>query len=220
MVPVRWRAISSSVTVVLLILAGLFFAAQSVGTALAAPPPGFILGQQLYSSGTGCDITVNTEPVTAAYTSKLWVSFTYPPTSPILLIPDNHVPTTVTFPSPPTGTELVFFITVNETGDTWYVGPGTRNSDASIHAAVKTNSPSNFTVGFEDLTAAEADFDYDDVVFTFQGCLSTTQAPVGGSVTLTSGGDAGSPLPWVAAAGIGVLVALSSAWYVRRRVLR
>ena len=74
------------------------------------------------------------------------------------------------------GTELVFGIHVQETGHTYYLGPGSRNPDGLIHGAVDSStlpaypfgwsSPGYIGVGFEDIFGG-GDFDYDDLGFAF-----------------------------------------------------
>ncbi|WNG17024.1 kelch repeat-containing protein [Cystobacter fuscus] len=60
------------------------------------------------------------------------------------------------------GGELVFAIRVPETGYTYYSGPGSRNPDGIVHAAVTDLGNNNYHVGFEDLYAS-GDADYDDI---------------------------------------------------------
>ena len=78
----------------------------------------------------------------------------------------------------PAGTELILGIIVNETGNTFKTGPGSRNPDGEVHAIVSGN-----TVGFEDKAAGEpfADFDYDDAMLA----ISTEPCAVVQQVTLT-----------------------------------
>lgn len=68
------------------------------------------------------------------------------------------------------GTELVFGLQVNDTGDHWQSGPGSRNSDGVVHGAVTYEGSCSWLVGFEDLNGG-GDRDYNDVVFRVQGML-------------------------------------------------
>ena len=63
------------------------------------------------------------------------------------------------------GTELAFNIFVNTTGDTFYSGLASNNSDNVIHTAFELNPNNTVTMGFEDLIYG-GDKDYDDIVFT------------------------------------------------------
>ncbi|MCA9525289.1 MAG: thrombospondin type 3 repeat-containing protein [Myxococcales bacterium] len=60
------------------------------------------------------------------------------------------------------GQELVFSITVRDTGYTFFTGPGDRNPDGIVHAAITDLGNGVFHVGFEDLYNG-GDLDYDDV---------------------------------------------------------
>ena len=70
------------------------------------------------------------------------------------------------------GDELVFYIFVRNTGHTYYTGPGDRNPDGIVHAAVTNlgqvgTSPegqpiTRFHIGFEDIFGG-GDRDYDDI---------------------------------------------------------
>lgn len=60
------------------------------------------------------------------------------------------------------GEELIFSIYVRNTGYTYYSGPGERNPDGQVHAAVTDLGGGNYVVGFEDLYGG-GDRDYDDI---------------------------------------------------------
>jgi hypothetical protein len=65
------------------------------------------------------------------------------------------------------GTELLFKIYVQNTGDVFYTGPASRNPDNLEHAIVDDAYGSGKTyVGFEDLFNG-GDLDYDDLMFAF-----------------------------------------------------
>lgn len=71
------------------------------------------------------------------------------------------------------GTELLFRLHVNNTGDDFYTGPGSRNADGFAHARVEANwAPNTSLVSFEDLF--DGPFDFNDLSFSF---TNTTAAP-------------------------------------------
>ncbi|MDP2316898.1 MAG: hypothetical protein Q8P41_28660 [Pseudomonadota bacterium] len=60
------------------------------------------------------------------------------------------------------GDELIFSIYVRNSGYTYYSGPGSRNPDGLVHAAVVERSDGSFLIGFEDLYGG-GDRDYNDI---------------------------------------------------------
>lgn len=60
------------------------------------------------------------------------------------------------------GSELIFMIYVRNTGYTYYSGPGSRNPDGQVHAAVTDLGAGYWLIGFEDLYGG-GDMDYDDI---------------------------------------------------------
>jgi len=58
--------------------------------------------------------------------------------------------------------ELIFYLK-NQQGNTWYSGPGSRNSDGAAHARI-TAITGGVRIAWEDLPASQSDFDYDDCV--------------------------------------------------------
>ena len=73
--------------------------------------------------------------------------------------------------------ELVFYLK-NEQGNTWLSGPGSRNSDGVAHARI-TPIAGGVRIAWEDLPAAQSDFDYDDCVV--DALITTTSTPTGTS---------------------------------------
>jgi hypothetical protein len=86
------------------------------------------------------------------------------------------------------GEEVEFDIFVQDTGNTWFDGPGTRNADGAVHANVVDNfnytfngntgnpgtsgpgtSGNGIYVGFEDEIYPGGDFNYADLQFVFNG---------------------------------------------------
>lgn len=72
------------------------------------------------------------------------------------------------------GTELVFGLAVNTTGDHWQSGPAGRNADGVIHGAATFEGECTWLLGFEDLYGG-GDRDYNDLVFRVQGRLRQEQ---------------------------------------------
>jgi len=82
------------------------------------------------------------------------------------------------------GSELVFRLLVQQTGDAFYTGPGNRNLDGMVHALIQ-DVAGQVLVGFEDMFGG-GDFDYDDLVFAFSNVSAADDAgggAGGGGVT-------------------------------------
>lgn len=60
------------------------------------------------------------------------------------------------------GSELVFAIYVRDTGDTFYSGDGSRNTDGRAHAMVTDLGNGDYHIGFEDIWGG-GDNDFDDI---------------------------------------------------------
>jgi len=93
------------------------------------------------------------------------------------LIFNNHatpVGTTIDLGSFTPGTELIFQLYVNNTGDSFYTGPASRNPDSHTHARVQADwLPGTTLVSFEDLYTGP--FNFNDLSFSF---TNTTSGPV------------------------------------------
>lgn len=158
------------------------------GTAQAAP----VLGAQLYWGGG--DVTIEVQGSTAGFLSELRLFDSSAPDAPSRFIAynapnGNPVGTTVTLSQAlldvtfDSGDELVFGIFVTDTGDTFKLGPGSRNPDGLVHGAIDSAArPGWARVGFEDLFGG-GDLDYDDNVFDFRGVRIST-VPEPGSLAL------------------------------------
>lgn len=70
----------------------------------------------------------------------------------------------------PAESELIFGITIQDTGEHWQSGPASRNADGVEHIAVTYEGGCSWLIGFEDLTGG-GDLDYNDVVLRVQGML-------------------------------------------------
>jgi hypothetical protein len=93
---------------------------------------------------------------------------------------NNHasaVGSTVNLGSFAVGTELVFRLFVNNTGNSFYSGPASRNPDAKEHARVQGNwHPGETLVSFEDLFGTpEGVNGFNDLSFSF---TNTSSSPV------------------------------------------
>ena len=149
----------------------LVVALVGANSAFAVP----VLGEKLYYSGG--NVTVEVLSPTAAYTSTLSLYLFASPGSNVASFGTNHQVGLTTVVDPSTlcytpGEELIFGIYVQDTGDTFYMGEGSRNADGIIHAAVDNLGSNTYYVGFEDLLGG-GDRDYDDHRFNFSGGLTT-----------------------------------------------
>ncbi|MDI6886797.1 MAG: DUF4114 domain-containing protein [archaeon] len=70
----------------------------------------------------------------------------------------------------PTGTELIFFIHHPCSGNTWLNGPGERNADGQVHAAISDLGFQTWQLGFEDLPGG-GDRDFNDIITIVKGDL-------------------------------------------------
>lgn len=88
------------------------------------------------------------------------------------------------------GTELVFQLHVNDTGNDFYTGAAARNPDGHTHARVQEEWEPNVTlVSFEDLFNGA--FEYNDLSFSFTNTSTTNPVPIPGAVWLFGSGLAG-----------------------------
>lgn len=122
-----------------------------------------ILGGQIFS--TGGNVEVEVLPASAGFTSQLHL---FSPGPDIFIARNTDVGTIVNLGSFPSGVELIFGIFVENTGNTFFMGPGPRNPDGIEHATVEFLSPGVANVGFEDLLGG-GDRDYNDNIFQFRG---------------------------------------------------
>jgi hypothetical protein len=154
--------------------------AVAAGLVVAAPAEAqVVIGGRLYATGGTVDIVV--QPGTAGFTSRLF-----------LLRPDGtrdnvalntEVGKHLTVGPFRAGKELVFGITVLN-GQTFLMGPASRNPDGIAHAQVTATGVRTFLVGFEDMLGG-GDRDFNDTVFQFTGNLAPTRPPVADVQTLT-----------------------------------
>lgn len=144
-------------------------AAVTFGLLAAPRAEAAVVGGQLYTSGG--TVTVTFQGSSAGFTSHLYLF--EPLTTPqYLLATSDPLGTTATVGPFAPGTELVFGIIVQNTGDTFRMGPGSRNPDAIEHAGVDYLGPNLADVGFEDILGG-GDLDYNDLTFRFEGGIFT-----------------------------------------------
>lgn len=87
-------------------------------------------------------------------------------------VPEGFTVDLGTFPA---GTELIFRLTTPE-GDTFYNGPGSRNPDGVIHAAISQLGPERWRLGWEDILGG-GDLDYNDCEMIVTGAVTGLSQP-------------------------------------------
>jgi hypothetical protein len=151
--------------------------------AMATP----VVGQQLFYEGG--NVTVTVLPYEAAYTSNLYL---FSSGGPVLIANSSQVGTVVNLGNLATlygihaGDELIFGIFVLNTGNTFVMGPGSRNLDGIEHTSVDYSEGSSSdlaTLGFEDLFGG-GDRDYNDAMFRLEGGIGLARVPEPASLTL------------------------------------
>lgn len=74
------------------------------------------------------------------------------------------------------GTELTFRMYVNNTGDNFFTGPASANSDNVLHAKAVLDADKSAVVGFEDLRGG-GDQDYNDIQFRVTNVTNLPAVP-------------------------------------------
>lgn len=149
-----------------------FVAASVLSAAAFAHPIAAVGTEGLSVIASGGDVVAKYEGNSAGYSNDLLLNLTF--------IFNNHatpVGTTMDLGNFAAGTELIFQLRVNTTGDNWFTGPASRNADGLIHARVQENwQPGVTLVSFEDLWGApEGQNGYNDLSFSF---TNTQTSPV------------------------------------------
>jgi hypothetical protein len=132
-------------------------------SAQAAP----ILGGSVFA--TGGHVIATFESNGAGYSNDLLLEF---PDNVFGVIFNNYSTapgTSVDLGDYAPGTELIFRLHVNNTGDNFYTGPDGRNADGIAHVMIDDSVPGfpgKTFIGFEDLWGG-GDYDYNDLVFSF-----------------------------------------------------
>jgi hypothetical protein len=116
-------------------------------------------GGQLFSTGGFAQVT--TLPGTADFASDLRLSYAG---NTIAIATAQEIGKTLTLPKIDFTQELVFKIFVRDTGETFSMGPASRNRDGISHAIVQCLGEGRARVSFED-NLGGGDRDYDDVQF-------------------------------------------------------
>lgn len=146
------------------------------------------LGARLYSLGEPLSVKVLNPG--GDYTSELWL---FSPGVPRYLGVTSYMAGSVveigTFPA---GTELVFGVVVQDTDQTFKLGPGERNPDGLIHGAVTRLDPERVDVGFEDQDGG-GDLDYDDAMFRIIGAVFLPDPGVPFAIEKTAGDEVSVP---------------------------
>ncbi|WP_293341852.1 MULTISPECIES: alpha/beta hydrolase [unclassified Microcoleus] len=125
-----------------------------------------IVGGQLFSTGEDVFVEV-LRPITARYTSHLSL---YQPKKQYIAT-NWEVGKKINLGSFSRGIELIFGIYVQNSRNTFIMGPGSRNGDGLPHARVNFIAPEIADVGFEDLWGG-GDWDFNDHNFRFSGGIS------------------------------------------------
>lgn len=122
---------------------------------------------------SGGEVTATYEGNSASYSNDLYLENTG------TFVFNNHANTpgdTVVLGTFAAGTELLFRLHVNNTGDDFFTGPGSRNADGHPHARVQTEwMPDTTLVSFEDLY--NGPFDYNDLSFSFNNTVAGVPEP-------------------------------------------
>ena len=117
----------------------------------------------------GGPVTVEVLSSDAGYTSELRLSS---PGPDVFIATNRDTGLIASIGTFSTGTELIFSIFVQDTGETFFTGPGSRNPDGLAHANVTYLGNGVTSVEFEDILGG-GDGDYNDVRFTFTGIIPT-----------------------------------------------
>lgn len=120
---------------------------------------------------SGGEIKATYEGNSASYSNDLYLGPTW--------IFNNHatpVGTQVILGTFAAGTELIFRLHVNDTGNDFFTGPASRNPDGHAHARVQSDwKPDVTLVSFEDLY--NGPFDYNDLSFSFTNTVGAVPEP-------------------------------------------
>ncbi len=147
---------------------------------------GPVFGLPIAADNPGASLFVSsTDPVIATYLGNT-ASFS----NDLFLVVDgiddvflfnnqtSPVGTTVDLGSFAVGTELVFRLSVEDTGNDFFTGPASRNPDGQAHATVEEDYLVDGTtlVSFEDLF--NGPFDFNDLSFSFSNTTLVSPTPV------------------------------------------
>lgn len=149
-----------------------FLVAGTVSSAQAAG-----LGKQIFSTGGNVEAEILPPNPSALYTSKLRLYSSLNPSGNFTAIGTNRqVGEIVNLGSFPSLQELLFGIYVQDTGQTYFIGPASRNPDNTIHAITTDISPGVINASFEDLPNG-GDNSYNDLNFQLRGGVASEPVP-------------------------------------------
>jgi hypothetical protein len=119
----------------------------------------------------------------AAYDDRLYLSSPSNSLGEVFFNHGDPVGTTKDLGFFSAGTELVFRLHVDNTGNDFYSGDGTRNPDSHAHARVTYDyTPTATLVEFEDLLGGP--YNYNDLSFSFSNLQQTASTPEPGTYAL------------------------------------
>ena len=160
---------------VLTVLGAVVLAGLTARSAQAAP----ILGASVFA--TGGHVIATFESNGAGYSNDLVLDT---PLNGFGVIFNNYSTapgTSIDLGDFAPGTELIFRLHVNNTGDNFFTGPAGRNADGIAHVIVDDSVPGfpgKTFIGFEDLWGG-GDYDYNDLVFSFTNLKTDRDTPDG-----------------------------------------
>ena len=145
--------------------------------AMATPAQAIPITEQTLIA-TGGDVVVTFVSNGAGYTSELYLDGPFGDgLGAIFNNATTSVGATMNLGAFAAGTELVFRLLVQQTGDLFYTGPGIRNLDGIVHAMIQ-EAAGQVIVEFEDLFGG-GDFDYDELVFAFTNVSAADEPGTG-----------------------------------------
>lgn len=149
-------------------------AALFISTGVMAHPIAAIGSEGFKVIASGGEVIAKYEGNSAGYSNDLYLGLEF--------IFNNHatpVGESLSLGTFAAGTELIFRLHVNNTGEDWYTGPGSRNADGLAHARVQENwAPNTTLVSFEDLVGTpEGDWGFNDLSFSFTNTRAAASVP-------------------------------------------
>jgi hypothetical protein len=147
---------------------------------IAQPAAAAIIGGSVIVQNTG-EVFATYRGNSAQYSNDLYLESPDGPfrTSFIFNNKTSPLGVPVSLGSFTAGTELIFHLHVNDTGDDWYSGPAIRNSDGHAHTRITDAwSPTESLVEFEDLRdTPEGNGGFNDLAFSFSNTGSVVPEP-------------------------------------------
>ncbi len=120
-----------------------------------------ILGGKLFVADNG-PVTVTFLGSDAGYTDVVFFELGNGQSQQLFNGHASPVGQTISLGNIAAGTELTFRMHVNNTGDNFFTGPASANSDNVIHASADLDNQKRAVLGFEDLRGG-GDRDYNDI---------------------------------------------------------